>query len=127
MARRTRTARGRSKRSANTSLSGHIRRSLPFFEVLEEEQIVRLETQVDWIMQDVGIAFRDDPKALQLWQQHGAQIEGDIVRAPADWVRDLCAKAPSQFTQLARNPARSVTIGGKHQVFAPIYGAPFVR
>ena len=127
MARRTRTARGRSKRSANTSLSGHIRRSLPFFEVLEEEQIVRLETQVDWIMQDVGIAFRDDPKALQLWQQHGARIEGDIVRAPADWVRDLCAKAPSQFTQLARNPARSVTIGGTHQVFAPIYGAPFVR
>ncbi|MDE0883336.1 MAG: trimethylamine methyltransferase family protein, partial [Myxococcota bacterium] len=127
MARRTRTARDRSKRSANTSLSGHIRRSLPFFEVLEEEQIVRLETQVDWIMQDVGIAFRDDPEALQLWQQHGARIEGDIVRAPADWVRDLCAKAPSQFTQLARNPARSVTIGGKHQVFAPIYGAPFVR
>ena len=120
MARRTRTVRDRSKRSSNTSLFGHIRRSLPFFEVLEEEQIVRLETQVDWIMQDVGIAFRDDPEALQLWRQHGASIEGDIVRAPADWVRDLCGKAPSQFTQLARNPARSVMIGGRHQVFAPI-------
>ncbi|MDP6081186.1 MAG: trimethylamine methyltransferase family protein, partial [Arenicellales bacterium] len=91
MARRTRTARDRSKRSANTSLSGHIRRSLPFFEVLKEEQIVCLEMQVDWIMQDVGIAFRDDPEALQLWQQHGARIEGDIVRAPADWVRNLCS------------------------------------
>ena len=127
MARRTRASRDRLKNKDHVSASPYIRRSLPFFEVLEEEQIVRLETQVDWIMQDVGIAFRDDPEALQLWQQHGAQIEGDIVRAPADWVRDLCAKAPSQFTQLARNPARSVTIGGKHQVFAPIYGAPFVR
>ena len=127
MARRTRTVRDRSKRSSNTSLFGHIRRSLPFFEVLEEEQIVRLETQVDWIMQDVGIAFRDDPESLELWRQHGARVEGDIVRAPADWVRDLCGKAPSQFTQLARNPARSVMIGGRHQVFAPIYGAPFVR
>ena len=36
-------------------------------------------------------------------------------------------KAPSQFTQISRNPARNVTIGGNHQVFAPIYGAPFVR
>ncbi len=28
---------------------------------------------------------------------------------------------------MARNPARNVTIGGNNQVFAPIYGAPFVR
>ena len=49
------------------------------------------------------------------------------VLAPADWIRSLCAKAPRVFTQLARNPERSVTIGGNNQVFAPIYGAPFVR
>ena len=93
MARRNRTVRDRVKSSA--SVCKQIDRNLPFFEVLDHEQIVRLETQVDWIMQDVGIAFRDDPEALQLWQQHGAQIEGDIVRAPADWVRNLCSKAPS--------------------------------
>ena len=49
------------------------------------------------------------------------------MRADAQWIRALCAKAPREFTQLARNPARSVTIGGTNQVFAPIYGAPFVR
>ena len=47
--------------------------------------------------------------------------------ADAKWIRELVAKAPSQFTQISRNPARNVTIGGNHQVFAPIYGAPFVR
>ena len=36
-------------------------------------------------------------------------------------------KAPNKFTQIARNSARSVEIGGNNQVFAPIYGAPFVR
>jgi len=41
--------------------------------------------------------------------------------------RWIFAKAPSEFVQHARNPERSVTIGGNHQVFAPIYGAPFVR
>ncbi len=107
--------------------SPYIQRTLPFFEFLQEEQIVSLEAQVDWILQDVGIAFRDDPESIRLWKASGAKVEGDIVKASADWIRSLCAKAPSQFTQLARNPTRSVTIGGNHQVFAPIYGAPFVR
>jgi len=107
--------------------SPYIQRQLPHFDVLDQAALEKLDAQVDWILQDVGIAFRDDPEALRLWRSSGAKIEGDIVRAPADWIRALCAKAPSQFTQRARNPARSVTIGGNHQVFAPIYGAPFVR
>lgn len=113
--------------AAAASAAPYIQRRLPFFEALDEEQLTRLEAQVDWLIQDVGIAFRDDPEALELWRREGARIEGDTVRAPADWVRALCAKAPSEFTQLARNPARSVRIGGQNQVFAPIYGAPFVR
>lgn len=107
--------------------SPFIRRQLPFFEVLDDEQLTALEAQVDWIVQDVGIAFRDDPEALALWKREGARVEGDVVRAPADWVRALCAKAPREFTQLARNRERSVVIGGTNQVFAPVYGPPFVR
>ncbi len=38
-----------------------------------------------------------------------------------------CKTAPSSFTQYARNPARSVEIGGNKTVFAPVYGPPFVR
>ena len=127
MARRTRGTRTRESTTTGVAASPFIRRVLPYFDVLDEEQTVKLETQVDWIFEDVGIAFRDDPTALDLWRKEGAKIEGDIVRAPADWIRSLCAKAPKQFTQLARNPERSVTIGGTNQVFAPIYGAPFVR
>lgn len=127
MARRSRASRNRETAASGAPASPFIRRSLPFFDVLDEEQIEKLEVQVDWIIQDVGIAFRDDPDALDLWRREGAKIEGDIVKAPADWIRALCAKAPREFTQLARNPDRSVTIGGNNQVFAPIYGAPFVR
>ena len=49
------------------------------------------------------------------------------VRFDPGHVRALCATAPRQFTQLARNPARSVEIGGDAVVFAPAYGSPFVR
>jgi len=127
MARRARAARDRQTAPAGAPASPFIRRTLPFFDVLGEEQLVKLEAQVDWIFEDVGIAFRDDPEALVLWKEAGARIEGDIVRADAQWIRDLCARAPREFTQVARNPERSVVIGGNNQVFAPIYGAPFVR
>ncbi|MEM7291404.1 MAG: trimethylamine methyltransferase family protein [Pseudomonadota bacterium] len=127
MARRSRQTRDRNSQSGAAVSSPHIRRVLPFFDPLDEEQLSLLEQQVDWIIQDVGIAFRDDPESIALWEKEGARVEGDIVTAPADWIRSLCAKAPKQFTQLARNPERSVIIGGEHQVFAPIYGAPFVR
>jgi len=127
MPRRNRVSRDRQSAQKGVPASPHIRRKLPFFEVLDEEGLVKLEAQVDWIIQDVGLAFRDDPEALRIWKQAGARIDGDIVRAPADWLRSLCKTAPAQFTQLARNRERSVIIGGNNQVFAPIYGAPFVR
>ncbi|WP_395172727.1 trimethylamine methyltransferase family protein [Roseibium alexandrii] len=127
MARRARASRNRETNDAGIPASPHVRRQVPFFDILVDDQVEKLEAQVDWVLQDVGVAFRDDPEAVELWRAEGATVDGDIVRAPADWIRSLCAKAPSEFTQLARNPTRSVTIGGTNQVFAPIYGAPFVR
>lgn len=127
MARRARRSRGSLDAVAGAPASPHIQRRLPFFDPLDEEQIDLLEKQVDWIVQEVGIAYRDDPEALKLWRREGATVDGDIVRAPSDWIRDMCSRAPREFTQLARNPARSVTIGEQNQVFAPVYGAPFVR
>ena len=41
------------------------------------------------------------------------------VRFDPGHVRALCATAPSTFTQVARNPAHSVEIGGDSVVFAP--------
>lgn len=41
-------------------------------------------------------------------------------------LREILATAPAAFTQDARNPARSVEIGGDAVVFAQAYGSPFV-
>ena len=44
--------------------------------------------------------------------------------------RGTCARsprsAPAEFVQHARNPERSVRIGGDATVFSPAYGCPFV-
>ncbi|MBS0393739.1 MAG: trimethylamine methyltransferase family protein, partial [Proteobacteria bacterium] len=46
---------------------------------------------------------------------------------PAGLARAIVRRsAPATFTQHARNPERSVEIGGPHTVFAPAYGSPFV-
>ncbi len=127
MVRRTRRSRSGAAPGAVAAAPAYIKRLLPFFDPLDEEQLVAIDQQVDWMLENIGFAFRDDPEALRIWRDAGVKIEGDKVFADAQWVRAQCAKAPGEFTQLARNPERSVTIGGNNQVFAPIYGAPFVR
>jgi len=128
---RKRTGARRSRRGAreraHVAAAPYIKRQLSFYDPLSEEQLVKIDGQVDWLLENVGFAFRDDPEAIRIWKEAGVKIVGDKVFADAVWVREQVAKAPSQFTQLARNPERSVVIGGDNQIFAPIYGAPFVR
>ena len=124
--RRSRRAQ-RSQEAVQGSAPAYAQRRIPFYAYLEEEGLVRLEEQADWLIQEIGIEFRDDPQALLTWRQAGTQVEGTRVRASAEMIRALCKTAPAEFTQLARNPARSVRIGGANQVFAAVYGPPFVR
>ncbi|MDH3667096.1 MAG: trimethylamine methyltransferase family protein [Paracoccaceae bacterium] len=105
----------------------YVSRAVPFYDFLDEEQLVRIEDQADWLIQEIGIEFREDPVALDIWRAAGADVKETRVCLPRGMARELCKTAPSEFVQHSRNPARSVRIGGNHQVFAPVYGAPFVR
>ena len=51
--------------------SPYLQRRLAFFDPLDDATLAQLEAQVDWLMQDIGIAFRDDPKALEIWRKAG--------------------------------------------------------
>ena len=127
MARRTKRAPRSSGYSAPSLGPAFIKRNIPFYEFLSEENLVKIEDQADWIIQEVGLEFREDPVALQIWKAAGADVDGTRVRAPKGMVRKLCETAPQEFTQYSRNPSRSVKIGGNNQIFAPVYGPPFVR
>jgi len=115
-------------REANASLkASYIRRKLPPYEVLDEEGLCLIEHNADVILEEIGIDFREDAEALDMWRTAGAEVLGARVRFPKGLLRDLIKSAPKEFTQCARNPARSVQIGGNNTVFAPVYGPPFVR
>src|ERR1700758_4061654 len=106
----------------------YITRNIPCYEVLSAEGLEPLERNADTILQEIAIDFRDDAESLKLWQDAGADVQGERVRFPRGMCREIVRRsAPSEFTQHARNPARTVVIGGKRTVFAPAYGSPFVR
>src|SRR6266702_3539005 len=106
----------------------YITRKIPYYEVLGTEGLELLEHNADTILQEIGIDFRDDPEALQLLKEAGADVQAERVRFPRGMCRTIVSRsAPREFTQHARNPAHTVVIGGDATVFAPAYGSPFVR
>lgn len=104
----------------------YILRNIPSYDILSEENLIRIEGAADRILAQTGIEFRDDPAALDHWRRAGADVQGVLVKFPPGLLREVLKSAPAQFTQYARNPAHSVQIGGKSVVFAPAYGSPFV-
>jgi trimethylamine--corrinoid protein Co-methyltransferase len=119
----------RAARAARAAASvAYITRAIPCYEVLGEEGLALIERNADTILEEVGIEFREDPEALEVWRTAGAEVSGERVRFPRGLCRALIQQsAPREFIQHARNSARSVRIGGRHTVFAPAYGSPFVR
>jgi trimethylamine--corrinoid protein Co-methyltransferase len=112
---------------ARPSAPAFIRREIPPYELLSDEGLALVEAKADEILAEVGIEFHGDDEALQLFAGAGATVDGCTVRFDRGHVRSLCSTAPREFTQLARNPDRSVQIGGTSVVLAPTYGSPFVR
>lgn len=105
----------------------YITRRLPAYDLLAEEGLVRIEETADTLLEEIGIDFRNDPEALDLWRAAGADVNVERVRFPRGLLRSIIQNnAPAQFTQHARNPARSVVFGGDNTILAPAYGSPFV-
>jgi trimethylamine--corrinoid protein Co-methyltransferase len=104
----------------------YIIRNIPTYDVLGEESLIRIEETADRILAEIGIEFRDDPISLDHWRKAGAKVDGVLVKFEPGMLREILKSAPASFTQHARNPARSVEIGGRSVVFSPAYGSPFV-
>jgi trimethylamine--corrinoid protein Co-methyltransferase len=105
-----------------------LKREIAPYDLLREEELARIEGTSETLLQEIGMEIREDPESLALWTQAGAEVKGERVRFPKGLVKKIILdSAPKSFTQHARNPERSVIIGGDHVVFSPSYGSPFVR
>lgn len=130
-ARRGRSGGGAARRAARggagVGAPPRITRAIPDMAILGDEALEIIEANAETVLEEIGVTFTDNPAALARWRAAGADVRGERVHIPRGLARQLCATAPAQFTQAARNPERSVQIGGRDLVLAPVYGPPFIR
>ena len=106
----------------------YLTRRLPPVEVISTEGLEQIEENAETLLEQVGIEIVNFPDATEIFRSAGADVNGQRVRFPRGMCRSLVqATAPRLFTQLARNPARSVEIGDPYMVLVPTYGSPFIH
>ncbi len=118
------------RRQATTPGRGapYIKRHVGRISLLDENGLILIEKNADRILEKVGMDFRDDPETLDIFRMSGCKITGERVRFEPGFCRDVIQKsAPRQFIQHARNPERSVVVGGNNSLFCPSFGSPFVH
>ena len=122
---------GAARRAERTAVkieaAKYIERNIPTMDILSEEALQIIEHNAETVLEEIGVAFTDNPAALDRWREAGADVLDERVRIPRGLARKLCETIPGAYTQHARNPARNVVVGGNSTVLAPVYGPPFVR
>jgi trimethylamine--corrinoid protein Co-methyltransferase len=101
--------------------------ALPRYEILSADAMAVLDRGWRRIVSELGIEFLL-PEAVEVLRAAGQIVEGEHrVRFDPDFIVEAVANAPREFSLAARNPAKTVTIGGDHMMFLPVYGCPFIR
>ncbi len=103
-----------------------LKRGIPYTEPMDQDQIERIHEASMWILENVGVDFRD-PIAPGQWKAAGAKVEGERVYLDRDLVMELIASIPSEITLHARDPEKTVTLGEGRSIFVPMTGAPYIR
>ena len=129
--RRSKTGGRSAKRAARqqsvAATRAFIDRKIPYYELLDEASLATIEHNADTVLEEIGIEFKEFPLALSLFKEAGADIDGERVRFPRGLCRSIIQQsAPAEFSQHARNPERSVIVGGKRTIMVPAYGSPGV-
>jgi len=100
-------------------------RRVPVYEVVGREGEELVHDLAMRMVEEIGVEFRD-AESLALWRKTGAEVAGERVRIGRTELLELIAKAPAEYVQHARNPERTVHVGGVHTVVSPSYGPAFI-
>ncbi|NNE96703.1 MAG: trimethylamine methyltransferase family protein [Acidimicrobiales bacterium] len=102
-----------------------LRNRLGRYEPLAAAVIDAIEVHTDRILDEIGVEFRGDEEALELFRSAGARVDGERVRFDPGLAASLCGTAPPRFEMYGRS-GPPLVIGGDRLVFLPAYGPPFV-
>jgi len=102
------------------------RNTMPRYEILSQDSLAVLDKGWKRLVSEIGVEFMSE-RARDLFREAGQKVDENNVRFDPEWVLEQVAMAPREFDVQARNPAKSVHIGGDDMVFSGVYGPPFVR
>jgi len=122
-----RDARRDLRRKPSAEMLPGLKRGLPLVEPMTQEEIERIDEASLRILEEVGVVFRD-PVAVEDWRRAGAEVrDGDRIHLDRGMVRELISSIPADITLHARDPEKSVPLGGNRSIFVPMTGAPYLR
>jgi trimethylamine--corrinoid protein Co-methyltransferase len=77
------------------------------------------------LLQDSGIRFYSE-KAVKVFKNRGFRVQDQTVYFEEKEIHNALKTVPAEFTVKARNPQKSIRIGGGDYMMAPGYGPPFI-
>lgn len=106
---------------------GEIRNPLAPVEMISADQVETIHQASLRILRDVGLRV-DSAVALELLSDIGADVDLDTnhVRFDSALVESMISDIPSDFTIHARDPDKTVQVGGNSLTFATVSGPSFV-
>ncbi len=96
-------------------------------EIVSADQIESIHQASLKILRDLGLCVKSKT-ALKMLEDSRAEVDHEtgIVRFDPEFIEEMLTGIPSEMTIHARNPAKSVKLGGDSIVFATVCGPPFV-
>lgn len=130
MARRSSTRAHRHKRARKFVQSPWqtVTNRLPPIKVLSDDQIETIHHKSLDILRQTGIRV-ESQKALYVLHKAGAEVnfKTKIVRFEPELVTSTLPLCPAEFTVHARDPEKTLTLGGNHIVFSATTGPVFLN
>jgi trimethylamine--corrinoid protein Co-methyltransferase len=123
--RRAGRASGTVRAALSTTQYRKLQHRFPHTPVVSEDELEALHNASLTILEEMGMDFMNG-EARAILKKAGADVKPDSerVRFDRNLILDAIKTCPSEFTLHARNPDRSVQIGGKNLVFSQVASPP---
>jgi len=98
------------------------------FELLTADQLEAIHEASLQMLEQIGVELMS-ASAREALRQRGAEVDeaSGVVKLDRAIIEWALSQTPSSFTLTSRNPAKALTIGGRHVAFGLVAGPPFVH